>query len=100
MLTALGGGWLFWPLLPMCGHASRYLILATLCCVVLVSCAQRTEPAPVTRLYKGKSIHDFERASLADESYIVERGDTLYSIAFRANEDVRTVAQWNGLRAP
>ncbi len=84
----------------MCGRASSLFLVATLCCVGLSGCAQRTEPAPVTRLYKGKSIHDFERASLAAESYTVEPGDTLYSIAFRANEDIRTVAQWNGLAPP
>jgi lipoprotein NlpD len=84
----------------MCGRVNYVLLVATLCCVGLSGCAQRTEPAPVTRLYKGKSIHDFERASLAAESYTVEPGDTLYSIAFRANEDIRTVAQWNGLAPP
>lgn len=68
--------------------------------VVLTGCAQRTEPAPVTRLYQGKTIHDFEPASLTGDSYVVEAGDTLYSIAFRANEDVRTLAQWNRLNAP
>lgn len=84
----------------MCGRVNYVLIFATLCCVGLSGCAQRTEPAPVTRLYKGKSIHDFERASLAAERYTVEPGDTLYSIAFRANEDIRTVAKWNGITPP
>lgn len=68
--------------------------------LVAAGCAQRTEPAPVKRLYKGKSIHDFERDSLAASHYEVEPGDTLYSIAFRANVDVREVASWNNLPAP
>lgn len=32
--------------------------------------------------------------------YTVDRGDTLYSIAWRHNLDYRTVARWNGIRAP
>jgi len=32
--------------------------------------------------------------------YTVEKGDTLYSIAFAAGEDVRTVAAWNRIKPP
>ncbi|MEX0900511.1 MAG: peptidoglycan DD-metalloendopeptidase family protein [Gammaproteobacteria bacterium] len=32
--------------------------------------------------------------------YVVRRGDTLYSIAFRHGLDWRDVARWNGVRAP
>lgn len=32
--------------------------------------------------------------------YIVEEGDTLFSIAFQAGTDYRKVAQWNGIRWP
>ncbi len=32
--------------------------------------------------------------------YTVVRGDTLYSIAFRANVDYHQLARWNGIRAP
>jgi len=84
----------------MFGRVNFYLIFTTLLTLVLSGCAQPTEPAPVTRLYKGKSIHDFERASLASSQYEVEQGDTLYSIAFRANVDVRDVAKWNQIPAP
>ncbi|GAB3292202.1 peptidoglycan DD-metalloendopeptidase family protein [Pseudidiomarina andamanensis] len=85
----------------MCGRVKQLIVLNTaLLLLVLGGCAQRTEPAPVTRLYKGKTIHDFEPASLSAASYIVEQGDTLYSIAFRANEDVRTLARWNNIDAP
>jgi lipoprotein NlpD len=65
-----------------------------------LSCAGRDQPAPVDRLYQGKSFLDFEAGSLRQESYQVVAGDTLYSIAFRANVDVRTLAQWNQLRDP
>lgn len=88
------------PSLPMFGRANQFVYVILLACLALSGCAQRTEPAPVSRLYQGKSIHDFERASLAAESYQVERGDTLYSIAFRANEDVRQIALWNNIAPP
>jgi len=88
------------PSLPMCGRVKQLIALTFALVLVLPGCAQRTAPAPVTKLYKGKSIHDFEPASLSTNTYTVEPGDTLYSIAFRANEDVRTLAQWNDISAP
>lgn len=69
-------------------------------CVGLVACGARNEPAPVASVYTGKTIHDYERASLAAQSYQVEPGETLYSIAFRANKDVRELAQLNNISAP
>ncbi|RUO49798.1 peptidoglycan DD-metalloendopeptidase family protein [Pseudidiomarina donghaiensis] len=84
----------------MFGRVDFYLVFTLLMALVLSGCAQPSEPAPVTRLYKGKSIHDFERASLASPQYEVSQGDTLYSIAFRANVDVRDVAKWNQIPAP
>ncbi len=36
----------------------------------------------------------------ASGTYRVEKGDTLYSIAFRHGKDFRDVAQWNGISAP
>ncbi|WP_241967937.1 peptidoglycan DD-metalloendopeptidase family protein [Pseudidiomarina marina] len=100
MLTVSVGGWLYSPSSLMCGRVKQLIGLSIALILVLSGCAQRTEPAPVTRLYKGKTIHDFEPASLTSPSYTVEQGDTLYSIAFRANEDVRTLAQWNNIPAP
>ncbi len=34
------------------------------------------------------------------DEYVVRRGDTLYSIAFRHGLDWRDIARWNGVRAP
>jgi len=68
--------------------------------LVLVGCAGRTEPAPVRTIYTGKSIYDYERASLATSAYEVKAGETLYSIAFRANKDVRELAALNNISAP
>ena len=65
-----------------------------------ISCAQRDTPAPVERLYQGKSFRDFTAGSLQQPSYRVVAGDTLYAIAFRANVDVRQLAKENQLAEP
>lgn len=83
----------------MYGHVFRIIWVSTVL-LTLVACAQRQAPAPVSRVYQGPSIHDFEPNSLAGESYQVAPGDTLYSIAFRANVDVRTLAHYNDLSEP
>lgn len=67
---------------------------------VLSGCAQRTEPAPVETVYSGRTIYDFTRGSLSDSAYQVQSGDTLYSIAFRAEMDLRDIARLNSLREP
>ncbi|MDT7524844.1 peptidoglycan DD-metalloendopeptidase family protein [Pseudidiomarina sp. GXY010] len=86
------------PSLRMCGHVKQIIGLSAL--VVLFGCAEPPPPAPVKKLYHGRTVHDFEAASLAAASYQVERGDTLYSIAFRANVDVRELAQLNNISEP
>lgn len=67
---------------------------------VLLGCAQRSEPAPVEAVYQGHSVYDFTRGSLQSNTYQVQRGDTLYSIAFRAEMDLRDVARLNSLQEP
>lgn len=83
--------------------AQRYLpvIVLTLSLpFLLTGCAQRSEPAPVDSVYQGRTVHDFSRGSLSDQAYQVQRGDTLYSIAFRAEMDLRDIARLNNLNEP
>ncbi len=40
------------------------------------------------------------RTPIPGGSYVVSKGDTLYSIAFRKGVDFRDLAQWNGIAAP
>jgi lipoprotein NlpD len=40
------------------------------------------------------------RTPIPGGSYVVARGDTLYSIAFRKGVDFRDLAQWNAIAAP
>lgn len=51
-------------------------------------------------VYKGRSVHDFAAGSLSTSSYQVQPGDTLYSIAFRADTDLREIARLNNLQRP
>ncbi|MCB1734013.1 MAG: peptidoglycan DD-metalloendopeptidase family protein [Chromatiaceae bacterium] len=40
------------------------------------------------------------RPSISGDSYRVQRGDTLYGIAWQSGIDYRAIAAWNGIRAP
>ena len=67
---------------------SRIALL--LCLIVLTACAGRSAPAPVTTLeLRKQQIAQRQQAELSGNQYIVQRGDTLYSIAFRAGQDYR-----------
>lgn len=68
--------------------------------LLLGGCAQRSEPAPVDTVYKGRTVHDYTPGSLSAQTYQVQEGDTLYSIAFRAEMDLRDIARLNNLNEP
>jgi lipoprotein NlpD len=85
--------------LPVSLWISRIALL--LCLIVLTACAGRSAPAPVTTLeLRKQQIAQRQQAELSGNQYIVQRGDTLYSIAFRAGQDYRTLATRNNIRAP
>lgn len=67
----------------------------------LTSCSSQHSPAPVTTLeLRTQAYQERNRGTLSAASYVVQRGDTLYSIAFRAGLDVRTIAGFNQLASP
>ncbi|CUS49116.1 MAG: lipoprotein NlpD [Idiomarinaceae bacterium HL-53] len=68
--------------------------------VFLSACMSPHTPAPVTQVYRGPSYHDYQQASWSADTYEVRPGDTLYSIAFRANMDMREITQLNNLQEP
>jgi lipoprotein NlpD len=73
------------------------ILLATL----LTGCSSRSTPAPVSTLELRENFYQQRnRGSLSASSYTVKRGDTLYSIAFRAGKDVREVARLNAIASP
>lgn len=68
--------------------------------LTLVGCSSPHTPAPVESVYRGSTFHDYQRASLSSDVYTVQRGETLYAIAFRANMDLRDIARLNNLSEP
>lgn len=66
-----------------------------------MACTSRTAPAPVTTLELRENFYkQRNRGGLNAHTYTVQRGDTLYSIAFRAGKDVRELAAMNNLASP
>ncbi len=66
--------------------------------VSLLSACGSTGPAPVvSREYSGQ---DSAKRRISGGYYRVRSGDTLYSIAWRAGQDFRSLAVWNGIRRP
>lgn len=78
----------------------RTCLLATVAGVVLTACSlpplHRSVVVETDR--SGVPVH--ASGHMANEHYTVARGDTLYSIAFRANVDYHQLARWNGIGAP
>lgn len=67
----------------------------------LSGCSSGSGPAPVTTLeLRENPYRERNRGSLAARQYVVQRGDTLYSIAFRAGLDVRSLASRNSINSP
>lgn len=74
-------------------------LLSTLLLVGLVACAP-WQPAPVEDRVESRPSPPADRRLPAPPFYEVQRGDTLYSIAFRYGLDWRSVAEWNRIDAP
>ena len=67
----------------------------------LTGCTSSSGPAPVTTLeLRENPYRERNRGTLAARQYVVQRGDTLYAIAFRAGLDVRTLASGNNIKSP
>ncbi|KGI77508.1 peptidoglycan DD-metalloendopeptidase family protein [Oleiagrimonas soli] len=71
--------------------------LLTACVVPHHSVVIESTPGPQTDA-RGVPVH--ASGPMTDSHYTVVRGDTLYSIAFRAGVDFRDLARWNGIPAP
>jgi len=82
----------------------RFLPALALSASLLLGACASTGPAPVEDLNGGSRVVVREtppaRGSTSGRSYRVQRGDTLYSIAFRNGLDYRELAAWNRIGAP
>lgn len=74
-----------------------FALPAIMLLAVLAGCTP-TRSVVVQRTRNGTPVH--AQGRMGAHTYTVVRGDTLYSIAFRAGDDYRDVARWNGISAP
>ena len=68
--------------------------------LTLSSCSSRNTPAPVVHVYGSVPLKDRVKNSIQGSEYTVKPGETLYSISWRANSDVRQIAKLNKLSPP
>ena len=73
-------------------------------CILLVanlfSCSSRDKPAPVVTVYGSTPLNKRVQNTINTNEYKVQAGETLYSIAWRANSDVRQIAKLNNISPP
>ncbi|MFK2875609.1 peptidoglycan DD-metalloendopeptidase family protein [Rhodanobacter hydrolyticus] len=89
----------------MLARMNRYRSLLPLFVVSLLLSACSTvvvEPAPGQQHYGAPvaPAHAVARTPIPGGSYVVVKGDTMYSIAFRNSVDYRDLAKWNGIAVP
>jgi lipoprotein NlpD len=66
----------------------------------VVSCSSNHKPAPVVDVQGSVPLSKRVKNSLKGREYIVKKGETLYSIAWRANVDISSLATFNNLVSP
>ncbi|BAJ03139.1 lipoprotein NlpD [Shewanella violacea DSS12] len=77
----------------------NYLFLLALC-ICFVGCSfQSDRPAPVVNVTTPVTA-SYNKGSLKSNSYLVKKGDTLYSIAWASNNDFVDLAKKNKLKRP
>ncbi|MFT6901001.1 MAG: lipoprotein NlpD [Colwellia sp.] len=66
----------------------------------LAGCSSNHKPAPVVDVQGSIPLSKRLKSSLKGREYIVKKGETLYSIAWRANVDINSLATFNNLASP
>lgn len=96
----------------MLAPMNRYLrwIVAMVLSLAVTACGTMRssvvfEPAPGAQgnsasVVSSRAVAPAARTPVPGGDYVVEQGDTLYSIAFRKGVDFRDLAQWNGIAMP
>lgn len=83
---------------------THFIFLKFFCFVLismtLTACSSRDKPAPVITVYGSTPLKNSIQNSINTNEYTVRSGETLYSIAWRANSDVRQLAKLNDIRPP
>lgn len=77
----------------------RYRLAVPLCAVLLAACASSPHsPAPVRSL--SKTYADYPKGDYNGTHYRVEKGQTLYAVAWHVGMDFNTLAKINGISPP
>ena len=85
----------------MQGHSiSTNHILVLMLLIAINGCSTRSKPAPVVDVQGSLPLSQRLKNSVTGSEYIVKKGETLYSIAWRADVDIRTLAAINNIKAP
>jgi lipoprotein NlpD len=75
-------------------------VLTLIMILALNGCSSRSKPAPVVDVHGSLPLSQRLKNSVSGTEYIVKKGETLYSIAWRADVDIRTLAKINNIKAP
>ena len=75
-------------------------LLTLIMILVLNGCSSRSKPAPVVDVQGSLPLSQRLKSSVSGTEYVVKKGETLYSIAWRADVDIRTLADINNIKAP
>jgi lipoprotein NlpD len=78
----------------------KYILSYLIIAVSIISCSGRSTPAPVSNVYNANTYGERNKGAIKSTQYIVKKGETLYSIAWRSSSDVRKVAQLNNIFPP
>ncbi|KGJ87137.1 peptidoglycan DD-metalloendopeptidase family protein [Colwellia psychrerythraea] len=81
-------------------HLAKHIMLYLGLAIALFSCSSRNTPAPVSSIHSSSVLGERNRDSIKASQYLVKKGETLYSIAWRANSDVRKIARLNKISSP
>lgn len=73
------------------------LVVVLLLAVALAGCSSQPTYSPA---HSGRSKTKSPHSRITGSWYRVKKGDSLWSISWRAGIDYRTLARWNGLRSP
>lgn len=82
------------------GYLSLDIFCYIIVAVFLTGCSSRDKPAPVASIHSAVPLNERVKNSIKASEYVVQAGETLYSIAWRANSDVRQLAQLNKIYPP
>ena len=76
------------------------IIITVFSLLSLFACSSRQTPAPIVNIYSSQILNQKNKASIHASEYTVQKGETLYSIAWRANSDVKSLAKINQMVKP